>query len=64
MNPCSNGGSCLNLPEGNYKCTCKPGWTGEQCEVCKYIFSLTNFDKFLLLVKLLIHMRCYTINLA
>ena len=41
MTPCSNGGSCLNLPEGNYKCTCKSGWTGKQCEVCKYIFWLT-----------------------
>ncbi|KAJ7370855.1 biological adhesion [Desmophyllum pertusum] len=33
MNPCSNGGTCLNLPEGNYTCSCKPGWTGKHCEV-------------------------------
>ena len=50
MTPCSNGGSCLNVPEGNYKCNCKSGWTGKHCEVCKYIFSLTNFDKLILLV--------------
>ena len=36
MTPCSNGGTCLNLPEGNYMCTCSSGWTGKQCEVCKY----------------------------
>ncbi|XP_078342465.1 uncharacterized protein LOC144628269 isoform X2 [Oculina patagonica] len=33
MTPCANGGLCLNLPEGNYTCTCAPGWTGKQCEV-------------------------------
>lgn len=50
MTPCSNGGTCLNLPEGNYMCTCRSGWTGKQCEVCKYTLFLTNFfDKFLVL---------------
>ncbi|XP_053373135.1 fibropellin-1-like isoform X3 [Mercenaria mercenaria] len=30
-NPCENGGSCEALLTG-YKCTCKPGWTGNNCK--------------------------------
>ena len=34
--PCENGGTCtqgINL----YNCSCKPGYTGEQCEMGKSI---------------------------
>ena len=30
-NPCLNNGTCINL-EGSYKCTCRPGFTGLNCE--------------------------------
>ena len=36
MHPCSNEGTCHNLPGGSYKCTCNSGWSGEHCEVGKY----------------------------
>lgn len=38
INPCFNGGSCVNHPSGNYTCICKSGWAGKQCEVGKWQF--------------------------
>jgi len=29
--PCQNSGNCSNLPD-TYKCTCHPGFTGQNCE--------------------------------
>ena len=29
--PCQNGGVCTNK-EGDYKCSCKSGFTGKNCE--------------------------------
>ena len=30
--PCKNDASCEADSEGGYKCTCKKGWEGENCE--------------------------------
>ena len=38
INPCFNGGSCVNHPSGHYTCICKSGWAGKQCEVGKWQF--------------------------
>lgn len=38
-NPCQNGGTCVNGAwEGDYRCNCTQGYTGQQCE--SEIFSL------------------------
>eukprot|EP00058_Branchiostoma_floridae_P028281 XP_002613772.1 hypothetical protein BRAFLDRAFT_85313 [Branchiostoma floridae] len=29
--PCQHGGHCVNK-DGGYKCTCSPGWTGQNCQ--------------------------------
>lgn len=43
INPCFNGGSCVNHPSGNYTCICKSGWAGKQCEVGKWqVLTLTK----------------------
>lgn len=43
INPCLNGGSCVNHPSGNYTCICKSGWAGKQCEVGKWqVLTLTK----------------------
>ncbi|XP_027059482.1 neurogenic locus Notch protein-like [Pocillopora damicornis] len=31
QNPCKNGATCSNVEEG-YQCTCKPGYSGAQCD--------------------------------
>ena len=32
--PCINGGTCEDLHHGTqYKCLCKPGFTGKNCEI-------------------------------
>ena len=30
-NPCKNGATCVNLA-GSYRCDCKSGYTGNNCE--------------------------------
>ena len=30
-NPCSNGATCNDLPNG-FTCTCRPGYTGKFCQ--------------------------------
>ena len=30
-NPCKNGAKCVNL-KGSYRCDCKSGYTGKNCE--------------------------------
>lgn len=30
--PCKNGGDCIPLQLGRYKCKCLPGWEGANCE--------------------------------
>ncbi|XP_045158508.2 fibropellin-1-like isoform X5 [Mercenaria mercenaria] len=31
INPCLNGGTCINA-RGDFRCTCKEGWTGKVCD--------------------------------
>ncbi|XP_034719385.1 delta-like protein C [Etheostoma cragini] len=31
--PCQNDASCTNTGEGSYTCTCRPGFTGKNCEI-------------------------------
>ena len=35
-NPCKNGASCVNLG-GSYRCDCKSGYTGSNCETGNHI---------------------------
>ena len=41
--PCRNGGTCENLP-GSYKCKCKPGFLGNDCEIGTYFAFLMSFN--------------------
>ena len=34
--PCKNGGTCSDLVNG-YKCSCKPGYTGINCQTGVYM---------------------------
>ena len=34
---CKNGGKCISLTKG-FKCECKTGYTGKQCENSKLLF--------------------------
>ena len=36
LNPCHNGGTCINQA-GGYVCQCPPGWTGKDCKVGKLL---------------------------
>lgn len=31
--PCENGATCTNTGQGSYTCACRPGFTGESCEI-------------------------------
>ncbi|TWW53573.1 Delta-like protein 4, partial [Takifugu flavidus] len=31
--PCQNNASCTNTGQGSYTCACRPGFTGQNCEV-------------------------------
>lgn len=31
--PCMNGATCTNTGQGSYTCTCRPGYTGVNCEL-------------------------------
>lgn len=39
LKPCQNGGQCKNT-HGSYECTCKPGYTGKDCETGKNIVEV------------------------
>ena len=43
--PCFNGGTCTNTL-GSYRCLCKQGWTGQNCEVGE-IYSVYFIKSFL-----------------
>lgn len=38
--PCKNGATCLNLP-GSYRCDCKSGFHGKNCEKGKKIMVVS-----------------------
>ena len=42
-NPCKNGATCVNLP-GSYRCDCKSGYSGNNCETGEIIFSVACFS--------------------
>lgn len=31
--PCQNNAPCTNTGQGSYTCTCRPGFTGKNCEI-------------------------------
>ena len=31
--PCRNGATCYNTGQGEYTCSCQPGWKGQNCEI-------------------------------
>lgn len=33
INACGNGGTCIALQQGRFKCECLPGWEGQNCEI-------------------------------
>lgn len=30
--PCANNGTCLDLDDGQYECSCVPGFSGKDCQ--------------------------------
>lgn len=30
--PCANNGTCVNLDNGQYECSCAPGFSGKDCQ--------------------------------
>ena len=50
MAPCQNGGTCVNIDNGNdYLCQCLPGFEGKDCE-SKYFISIFLLFHFLFAV--------------
>ena len=44
-NPCMNSGTCTDMI-ADYKCTCKDGYTGKNCETGRYnIFCIEQLPK-------------------
>ena len=46
--PCKNGATCANL-DGSYRCDCKSGYTGSNCEMGKNNYSSVLFASLLFL---------------
>ena len=46
--PCENQATCIDRPDGNYKCLCAFGWQGRHCHESKH-FILEFFPKTLVL---------------
>lgn len=50
--PCENQATCIDRPDGNYKCLCAFGWQGRHCQESKHfilefsqsIFPLSSKD--------------------
>ena len=39
-NPCLNGATCAVTGTGNtYICTCRSGYSGTNCQICKYLLN-------------------------
>lgn len=34
--PCQHGGKCIDK-RGDYECDCCTGWTGKNCDQCKFV---------------------------
>ena len=45
-NPCQNGATCTDDNQGGYTCSCKPGYTGVNCQIGN--FNITQFEKTIL----------------
>lgn len=37
--PCENQATCIDRPDGNYKCLCAFGWQGRHCQESKTLYS-------------------------
>ena len=44
-NLCKNGATCVNL-QGSYRCDCKNGYTGNNCETSEKVESVFRFPLF------------------